>query len=478
MKQNPLERAHAVHQSGDLDGAEKMYNALLNEQPDHYLVQFFLGTLHYQRGNNGLAINLLSSVLAKHPNMTEAWTNLGCAHRIENRMDLALEAFQKGLEIMGDNSQSYNNIGSCYVAAGEPEIGEEYLRKAVELDVTNAQAQWNLSLVLLEQEKWEEGWRQYDWGFTSKDRLVRNFDCPTWDGKPTDKTVIVYGEQGMGDEILLYSMVNDLKHHCKKVVIECNPRLTHLIARSFPDCDVYGTRKMDWIDWPLKYPDRVAIAAGSLGNYYRLKEADFPAHNGYLKPDFDEISLIKDRMGEKVDRFKIGISWGGGGKKTRNDLRTMPLETMVPLLKELDADLYSFQYTAGAEDEVAAINKKYGLNITHWPEYVANQGIDSEYDKTGALVACMDLVITIPTSIMHLAGGLNVPTIVLNPYESAWREGLNRPNCIWYQNQTTMLRKGKGEAWDRLLLEAKELAQEMIGAKNEDSNVVQSGTVG
>lgn len=455
-----LEQANQLHIAGNLLEAERLYNAMLCQRPWHPLLCFYLGTLYMQVGKGGLAIMLLEHVVKEVPDMSEAYVNLGCAYRREQMVDKAREVFEKALEMRGEDHQVLNNLGTLFVNEGNPKEGEKFLRRALKVNPEDAQAYWNLSLVLLEQERWAEGFDLYDWGLKSKDRLVREFEVPKWDGEH-GHTVVAYGEQGMGDEIMFSSCIPDLLQISKEVIIECNPRLASLLQRSFPQCKVYGTRKEEWIKWPRDHVIDSAVAFGSLPRHFRRQEVDFPHHHGYLKADPKKQHHWAQKLAELGPRPKIGISWIGGGKRTRVDLRSMPLDYLRPIL-ELDADFISLQYTPGCDQEIAKLDLDHDLVVHHWPEAVANKHEPNEYDNTAALVSNLDLVVSVCTSLVHLSAGLNIPVFVMVPAKPAWRYGLTQDHMVWYPEQTRLWRRRENETWERVIMEVKGAVEHFI----------------
>ena len=228
-----------------------------------------------------------------------------------------------------------------------------------------------------------------------------------WNGEP-DRSVIIYGEQGVGDEIMFASMVPDLVKISKRVIFDCHPRLVETFKRSF-GIECYGTRKTDQCTWfPGCGADSVA-AIGSLGKHFRNERADFPG-NAYITP----------RKAPKRNKTpRIGISWKGGVKSTGDRHRCIELEALAPLIKAFpDVEWVSLQYHPDSPRVVLEAKEKHGIDLDHRPSVL--EGFD--YDATIDLIAGLDLVITVPTTVLHAAGALGVPCWVLVQKEAEWRE--------------------------------------------------------
>jgi tetratricopeptide (TPR) repeat protein len=434
-----VKQAHDIHLAGDLKTAEAMYHELLNDHPDEWSILFFLGGLYLQQNKQGIAIQLFNRALEQKPNLMEAWNNLGVAYRQRFMNDKAGPCFMRALAI-NENADSYNNMGTIHVNEGSPADGERWLRKAVELQPDFMQAHWNLALTLLEQGRYEEGFKEYAWGLKSKDRLVKHYDCKWWRGQ-TDGKVVVYGEQGIGDEIMFFSMIPDLIRLVGKenVVLDCHPRLANLFEHSF-GVKVYPTRK-EVQEWHWENPVDYKVAAGNLGSFFRRGVEDFPG-TPYLSCDPDGIREAHELLATlPARRPNIGISWRGGKHKTKTASRSMSLQTILKAFEGVDANLISLQYDEGAAEDCK------GTPVHHWPDHVAAK----EYERTAALVSALDLVVTVNTSAVHLCGALGKECITLTPKRKAWRyyspDGSTMP---WYRSVTIYEQKTDGDWADVL----------------------------
>lgn len=436
-----FERAIKDLQEGRIAEAEHGLNWLLDRKPDNPDLLFYLGTCLMKRGFFALPEMLLKKALEINPNGVSAWNNLGALLKDDNRIEEAEAAFRKALELYGDGdpkelSTMYSNLATLYVNAGNPQKALEYSDKAVELDAENQQARWNRGLAHLEMGLWKEGWEGYECGFVGSKRKDKTYpiDLPVWDGTE-GKNVIVYGEQGLGDEIMFASMIGELSKRAN-IVYDAHPRLADIMRTSFPEIPVYGTRKTDEMPWFKFHTYDAKISIGSLGKFFRNKAEDFPK-TPYLKADPVLSKKYKKKLSQ-CKKPKIGISWKGGYKKTRKDLRSVTLEQLAPIFK-FDADFFSLQYTPTAKEEVDAFCDSAGMAIHHWQPEIDN------YDLTAALVDNLDLVISVCTSIVHLSGAMGKECWCLTPSQPAWRYGI-AGDMPWYDS--VKLFRQEGEDWE------------------------------
>jgi len=474
-----------------LTEAEAIYHRMLSQDPDNWAILFFLGSIAMYRDMIGLAINLFKRAAEINPNSPEIYNNLGTAYRREHMNAESEKYLLKGLEFKED-ADIYNNLGTLHINEGSPSQGEKYFKKALALNPAHAQAHWNYGLCLLEMEKWGEGFKEYAWGVTSKDRLNKSYqNAVWWNGEPDPNgTIVVYGEQGIGDEIMFASMVKELVPMFKQVVLDCHPRLIGLFQRAFPEIECFPTRKtqtkMDWVEGHSRIDYKIAI--GNLGKFLRKQESDFPKEV-YLKADQQRVDEYKEWLSLLGPGPYIGLSWVGGHKRTRKDLRAVLLENWLPIFEaNKGATFISLQYTDQSW-ELEPLLKEHGIKVHHFPEVteatkwevyeydgkrytskdeakfaagrdhlddiVQIKGPAFDYDETAALAKAIDemsgCVITVNTSLVHLCGALGVKTFVMTPSRPAWRYGLKRRDMVWYGPHVTQYRQKEGDDWKKVI---------------------------
>lgn len=474
MARYDLQKINELHQKATDEGdlktlqlCENLYNQIVWQDLENWPAIFMLGSLYMQLGKDGTAIQLLERAKTLAPECGEVYNNLGNAYRSCGHWDEANENYLKCVELQPDKAEAWNNLSTNYVNEGMPEDGEQYARKALQIDPENPQANWNLSLMLLEQGHFREGWPLYRWGKVQKMRRERYYaGAKEWDGSHV-KTLVIYGEQGIGDEIMFMSMVPDVLKRCDKLIIDAHPRLVDLFKRAWPEADVYGTRKETLTEWGVNYDIDAKCAVGDLGDIFRQSPKDFPRVS-YLTPNEDYQARAKERLEKTGEGPYIGIHWSGGKKKTREDLRSIPLKHWVGVVKAIESiggTAVSLQYTEEAADDVKEFNIKNGTNIQHWPEYV-----DAfNYDWAGGLVGALDYVVTVNTSIVHLCGAMGKEALVLTPRKKAWRYwSPNGSDMVWYGDNIELLHN-EGE-WSKVLEEVERRCKQL--AKSTDSKIV------
>lgn len=457
-----LKRAQECHKAGNLDEAERLYHQIFNKDINNLDLVLQIAQINHQKGNHGLAITLYQKVVESHPDIAAVWNNLGICLKLESLDESAEYCFKKAIELEPSNPDFPANISAIYVNQGCPEKIIEWADKAIAIGPHSlpgvVQARWHKALALLEQKDfsgWEFHEARLEAGAGCKVE-VRNYAkqgmTPWWDGK-SKGLVVLHGEQGIGDEIMFSSCIPDALKSGNDFVFECTPRLEGLIKRSFPEVKVIGTNKANGEDWLKDEKVDFKLAIGSLPKLYRPTPESCPG-TPFLAPDPIRVEHYKQRLSELGGRPKIGIAWMGGVVKTRVELRSLFLEQLKPILSQ-EFDFISLQYTSNAESEIKQFYEDTGIMIHHWPE--AAKGIDM--DDQAALVANLDLVISVCQTCNHVAGGLGIPCWVLTPSKPSWREGISG-DMPWYKS--VKLYRQKGNDWDSVI---KEVANE-LGSKD------------
>lgn len=410
------EQACALHLQEKFDEAEAIYVQLLEQNHDNAGLMATLGSLYVQTGKVGLGIHFLEEAIKGGLKQTDVFTNLGLGYKRAGQIKKARQYFDESIK-EEPSPESLANYSGLLIESGQGEkcikMCEQAIQEKPELPV----AHWNLALCLLSDGIWGRGWDEHEWGLKAKgvreDRAVLN--VPIWDGRSSG-TVLVYGEQGMGDEIMFVSMLPDLLK-TNKVIFECYPRLETLFKRSFPGVTFYGTRESRSVEWAHKHKIDYRIPVGSLGQFYRRSSESFPG-----------IHYLDAEAAPKGDKFRVGVSWKGGGAKMGRILkRSIPLSWWKPILSTPNVEFVSLQYGQGKEEELGVV-RALGYDVKSLPE------VDEfDYYETARLVKSCDLVISICTSIVHLAGALGVPCWVMTPKYPAWRYQ-NSGRMPWYRS--------------------------------------------
>ncbi len=393
---------YEIVQSKDYENAHGLIAALLEDDPNDAIALNFLGTIHLDLQNFHLAYQYARRALQEKPGIAPIWANFGLAAHELGRNDEAIKAYLKAAEIDPDYYKAYDNAAAVFIEESRWDEAEKCCQIALEANPDDELAKKNMAHVYLARHQWKEGWEHWELSLGNKYRKEWSYgDEDRWDGSK-GKAVVVFGEQGLGDEICYASCVPDLIDDSKKVIIDCDPRLEKLFKRSFPKADVHGTRRDDSPEWLKSARIDARVAMASLPKFYRNKDEDFPG-TPYLKADPELVKMFKALWGGKK---AVGLCLHGGSKLTGAEYRQIEPEQMSPIFGG-DAVFVSLDYKPGFHHKL----------IKEFPW--ATQAKD--YDLTAALIASLDAVVGVNTTAMHCANGLGIPThILVTPFHQ-WR---------------------------------------------------------
>lgn len=462
--------------------AEGVINQLLTKEPDNWMFHSWMAGIHNRVGKypSALAHLFLASQM-RTGKMPDIWNNIGGIYRRLNKNDRAREMFEKGLLESPDDPDILNNLGTLYVNEGTASDGMKYVDMALGVNPGKPHPHWNRSLLLLEQEQFAEGFSEYVWGHITRDRPSKQYvdsrgrNVHWWQGERVD-TLVVFGEQGVGDETMFLSMVPDIRMFCNKLILDIHPRLVSIMKRTFasdPNIFLYGTRK-EWDKVPEWAAEHIIDAKASLGTcakFLRYDESLFPG-KGYVIPNkvmTQEASWLIGGGGPL-----IGVSWVGGVMSTRKDLRAIPLKEMLPIFNMFpDARWMSLQYTPNGSD-CEAIESTHGVKIYHFPDWTETTyqqyydvydssnnriaryhekdqakhamlgmkgsrmehipGPAFDLDKLFSMINACDAVVTVNQSNVWFGGALGKPIFTLTPSRCAWRYGSTRTDTVWFKS--------------------------------------------
>ena len=433
-----FDQAKIMHERGQVAEAIQAYDGLLNQKFDDVNVLTYYATAMLQQGRSGAAANMFMQALQISPRDVDIMHNLSNCYKQENNIPAAEEILRMALKVK-ENSDLWGSLGNIYINNGTPRKALECYERGLRINPKNDLIKFFMGLAYLELGMWEKGWEGYEHGFKTDRRIFRDYKgLPVWNGEK-DKVIVIWGEQGVGDELMFMSVLPDIIKDSKRVILDCHPRLVNTFKRTF-GIEVHGTRKNQILPWFDEAGAECHASITTIASHYRKKSENFPK-TSYLKSD--DIAVANHRK-HGDGRLRVGISWTGGVKATHKDWRSLKLDALIPILQN-DCDFYSLQYTPESAREVCELEEKYGIRVKHFPNMVEC----FNYDDTINFIASMDLAISVCTTAIHAAGGLGVPVWIITPSKPAWRYAVSGPNP-WY-GSATMYRQKPGESWNPVI---------------------------
>lgn len=342
--------------------------------------------------------------VALDPAMAEALTNLGSLRRIEGRPEDAVSLQRAALKHRPGDAGARTNLALALQDIGRPAEAEAEFGRALGNDPAQALARFNRGILRLGHGRMEEGWTDYAARFDSPQLFApRRIALPTWDGGDlSGRSILVWREQGLGDELMFSSCYPDLIARAGGVILECDRRLVPLFTRSFPGTIVRAPT-VDPQDADVHAP------AGTLPRHLRGTIAAFPHRTGWLLPDPDRARDFGRRLTALGPGLKVGIAWTSRRVDATRRAAYTRLDDWAPVFALAGIHLVSLQYD-GRDTEIAAAERNHGIRIHRFPDL----DLMNDLDGAAALTSTLDLVIGVASSVGEMAGALGVP---------AWRLG-------------------------------------------------------
>jgi len=413
-----VQQAIALHQQGDTAAAERIYRDVLAVQSDHPLAQHFLGVILYQRQDVAAALPLLRRSVEAVPAEPEFHNNLGLALAAGEREQEAIASFRAALALKAGHAVAWNNLGLALQSVNDVDGAIAAFRRAIALQPDFGHAHWNLALALLLDGQYAEGWREYESRFAlselGKDR--HTFAGPAWDGaSPAGKTLLLYTEQGLGDALQFARFVAPLARAGARCIVYCPQSLAPLLATA------PGVAQTVSDPGALPHYD-AHLPLLSLPRLLGTTIDAIPADVPYVAVAPERRAAVRASLEASPQRLNVGVVWTGNPANPSNRIRSVPLDALDALFEVEGIDWYSLQQGRTTPDFSPAARK---ARLRPLPAEWA-------LVDTAALVSELDLVISVCTSIAHLAGALGRPTWTMLACAADWRWLQDRADSPWY----------------------------------------------
>jgi Tfp pilus assembly protein PilF len=444
--------ARAIDAGNYVDGLA-LATHVIEKEFDNPLALYLAGMAMYRTQRNGMAYNLFQRASELDPNRPEPWNMMGVCRENTWQLDQAEACFRESLKRHPLGTEAMENMALVEINRCRPDESLKWSDRATKAGSTTAENTENRAMALLMKGDWS-GWKYYrESAGGTKQRTLKTYNDPEepmWEGQPG--TVVIYGNQGIGDEIAFASCIPDAAKN-NKIILDCDERVEGLFRRSFPGVKVYGTRHKESRDWDhlVDY----SLPVDCLPSMFRLKDEDFPG-TPYLVAD-PERRLQWRSLFDSYKKPVIGISWSGGTTLTGSGKRSVSLEKLLPLFKSIDAVWVSLEYKDRRE-KIKEFQQETGIEIKDFSRAVHVQ----DYDETAALVAEVDLVVSVTTAVVHLAGALGKECLCLAPSKARWFYGMEKDTLPWYRS-VKIFRQPNGQDWHQPIEQIRRVLKDRYG---------------
>jgi tetratricopeptide (TPR) repeat protein len=338
--------------------------------------------------------------------------------REENNPEAALAYYAQAFTQDRNHAGAFNNYGNVLREAGDPAGAIPFLQRAIQLDPANITAKFNLSVAYLLSGDYARGWPAYEvrWQYEHLAGTLPTFTQPRWTGEDLrDKTILVIGEQGHGDNIQFIRFIGDLTARGAKIILVVDASLKPLfVGPAIPDIFTFGEALPEFDYWTP-----IMSIPGVLGTTVEnLNHIQY-----YLKADDQLVRTWLDRLGLKK-RLRVGFCWSGRRDTWINRHKGMPLDVMLVLIqRNPNYEWINLQADCTPEEEAELI----AAGVVTYPGTIGN------FADSAALIHTLDVVLSVDTAVAHLAGALGRPVwVMLNQYGLDWRWLLGRDDSPWY----------------------------------------------
>lgn len=403
----------------NLDSSIACFKKALDLNPDFVLSLNNIGLAYTATAQFDEAMRSFNRALQQSPQDAEVMNNMAVALRLCGRFKESSQWYRRALSLRPDYAEAWNNYGNILKDLGEADEAITCYRKAIQLKDTSDKRH-NLAIALLTAGQFEEGWLAYEhrWKTKQMEFCVRHFDKPQWKGEAGDgKTLLIHAEQGLGDNIQFCRYVPQVAARGYRILLELPTSLVELLSS-------------------LKGVDRIiekgqAIPAFdvhcpmlSLPFAMQTRINSIPSSVPYLSVDSHKIENWKGKLTEAASNLKVGLVWHGNPRlhsldsAAADQRRSIAPELLLPLMEIEGVHFYSLQLESSSRPQ--------GLYVTDFMNSC------KDFADTAAFISNLDLVISVDTSVAHLAGALGKSVWLLNRFDSCWRWLQGRNDSPWY----------------------------------------------
>lgn len=439
-----------LHRQGNTGAAVGHYEAAIRLQPANALALNNLGLILQELGKIREAGHCYIRAVNLTPDFSEARYNLGRMYQLQGDSEKAIEEYCRAIRTArGSSSRIYYNWALALQELGQYDEAIQRYADAVHEDPGYAEARVNRSLLLLLTGRYREAWPEYEWRKKRSDWLSANPvhpDLPSWDGSPLPgKRILVQAEQGFGDTIQFVRYLHLIKERCGQVILEA-PAVLHPLLKSLSAIDEVvepAPQNAQKADFGVYLP--------SLPGIFQTTVKTIPMAVPYLHAPAGKIEKWHSRISE--NGFNIGVAWSGNPAHPENPMRSCDPGHFVSLLSLPSVNLCSLQKGPAADR----------LRETPGCVRIADLGPElHDFSDTAAVIMNLDLVISVDTALVHLAGALGKPVWTLRYHQPYWVWGTAGETSVWYPSMRIFRQQKPGD-WETVFRQVNhQLKQDML----------------
>ena len=438
------------------DEAVATYRRAIAIKPDYADAHDALATALKDANKLDQAADCLRHAITINANVAHWHNNLGFVLKALGKPDEAVGAYHRAIAIKPDYAEAHNNLGIALAALGKVDEAVVAYRRAIAIKPDYADAHGGLSVCLLSLGDLLQGFEEYRWRWKVADfpEKMPTLSCPLWEGEdPSGKDILVYCEQGYGDSIQFVRYIAPLSRNAVRVTVLADQPLVSLF-RSIPGIEVPFPCVYDGDEYDYHVP--LMCLPRLFGTTLDTIPADVP----YLSADPIKVKRWTERLSRYEGKIKIGLVWAGSPRKHDPESnaidrrRSITLQQFAPLAGMANVQFFSLQK---GEPATQALHPPHGMSLVDWTSEL------DDFEDTAALMTNLDLVISVDTSVVHLAGALAKPVWVLSRFDGCWRWLNGREDSPWYPTARVFHQKAPG-AWNEVI---ERVAAELVSCRTQ-----------
>lgn len=412
------------------------------------------------------------------PRFADAWTNLAAMLLDLRLFAVAADVARRAVKLDPRQISAWITFGSALAERGDWKAARRAGDAALTVDPLSAEARYNRSLAGLALGDWT-AWEDYRLRHVVEPTVKVVSGLPRWRGESLEgKTVLVRREQGIGTQIMFSGFLPALANLSGRVLVECDARLRLLLSRTLPGIDfapsaeIFSTnleggaspKRTEAVEWLAPKPE-VEVAIGDLPGMARRGNGGRSWSDRVLPPRLCPDALLVKKWSERLARLggglHVGVSWRGGGTSSARQKRSTTLDAWSPVFETAGVDFVSLQY-GDVDGELAEHEQSGGVRLHRWDDFDPRDDLDD----LAALVAALDLVISVDNSTVHLAGAVGAPVWVLLPHAADWRWLVGRSDSPWYPSAELFRPKQHYESWPDIFALAGRRLRQLVSERH------------
>lgn len=372
---------------------------------------------------------------ALRPTAPAPWSNAGALFREAGRPELALDALHRALTIDPTHASALCNSALAFHDLGEFGAARDSVELALQSRPDYPEAHWNRAIIDLLHGNFARGWAGHEFRTVQLAKLgsLRTFPQPRWNGERFDgKRLLLWPEQGLGDQLQFARFIPQVKALGGTVVLGCSAPLHALLKGSCPDADEVVVIGESFLQVDLQLPIMSVPHVLQLNDRLDAERVPYIHAPADARERLNDVLPIvtREQRGLQHRKLRVGLAWAGQPKHQNDRNRSLKLEVLRPLLDVAGIEWFSLQKGDGAEEQLAPFNES--SSSAGAPQVVALGPLFSNFNDTAHAVSRLDLVISVDTSVAHLAGAMDIPLWLLIPFVPDWRWQLERCDSPWY----------------------------------------------